>query len=383
MLILTIITILFGIAVRVALSMHACGSFDIAQTFFWGTLICERGFVETYATVSPYPSHAPLGFALQGLFAFLAGGVEERFGVVFRLITSASDLLTLGILARIFWRRDRRISMWLVMAWAVMPYIVIQASFHTNLDPLVGLLLLVSALLDRKRPGFSGAVLGFAACIKIPALFPLAALAAYHCARGRDEGYRFCCGASIPIVLFLLSPIFFIPNYVSILFLRYRGIQDSYGLWAVFPGLEEVNWLSTILPLGLMVLAAFIACWRVRHGQGVESAELMMCALMPVMFASRGFGIQYFYWIVPLLALASGPLWAYGVALLISLSLLNLSMIWELLNAERCMGPLGYRHLDWLGVVSGGDITTEAEVLLAAAVWVLCTTLWAKLLLRM
>jgi len=360
-----------------------CGSFDIAQKFFWGTRISELGFAETYATQSPYPSHAPLGFALQGLLVLLAGGDEESFGLVFRLFTSALDVLSVYLLVRFWAQRDSKRTMWLVLVWAFMPYIVIQASFHGNLDPVVGLLLLLTALLDRSRPFISGIVIGCAACIKIPALFPLAALSLYHLVRGRYEGLRFCCGALIPVGFFLLSPIFFIPNYFSVLFLRYRGIQDSYGLWALVPSLGGVPWLSTVLPLALMGIAVAIACWRAYHGRSVGPAELITCALMPVMFASNGFGIQYFYWIVPLLPLATGSLWPHGLALLLSLSLLNLSMIWPLLHAERCVGPLGYRHLDWLGAVSGGDITTRSEVLFAAAVWVLCMTLWSKLMCRM
>jgi len=381
--IFAILAILVGIVVRVTLATHVCGSLDIAQVFFWGTRVSELGFIATYATQQPYPSHAPLGFGLQGLLVLLAGGDEERFGLVFRLFTSAADVLSLYLLVRFWGQRDSRRVTRLIIAWAIMPYIVIQASFHGNLDPLVGLLLLLTALLDRSRPGFAGLVIGCAACIKIPALFPLMALALYHLVRGRGEGWRFCCGASIPVVLFLLSPIFFIPNYFSVLFLRYRGIQDSYGLGGLFPGLEEVPWISTMLPLALMGIAAAVACWRAFYGRSVGPAELITCALMPVMFASNGFGIQYFYWIVPLLPLATGPLLPYGLALLGCLSVLNLSMIWPLLYAERCIGPLGYRHLDWLGVVSGGDITTSAEALFAAAVWILSIALWSKLMWRM
>ncbi len=149
------------------------------------------------------------------------------------------------------------------------------------------------------------------------------------------------------------------------------------------PGLEGVPWLSTVLPVALMGIAVAIACWRSHRGLSAEPAELISCALMPVMFASNGFGIQYFYWIVPLLPLATGSLLPHGLALLLSLSLLNLSMIWPLLHAQRCIGPLGYRHLDWLGSVSGGDITTRAEVLFAAVVWILTITLWSKLISRM
>jgi uncharacterized membrane protein len=273
--------------------------------------------------------------------------------------------------------------MWFVIAWALMPYIVIQASFHGNVDPLVGLLLLLSALVDRSRPMLSGAIMGCAASIKIPALLPLGALAVYHLVRNRREGYAFCGGAAIPVLAFLCSPIFFIPDYVSILFLRYRGVPSCYGLWAWIPGLDDIRGLSTALPLALMGAATCVASWRAYHGRTVRSAEVITCALMPVMFASRGFGIQYFYWIVPLLPLVSRRVWPYGVGLLISLSFLNLSMIWPLLFTERCIGPLGYRQIDWLGPVSGGSILSSADLGAAVAVWCLCIVLWSKLVWRM
>ena len=380
---LAIAAIILGVALRIVLLSHECGSYDIAQKFFWGALVSEKGFLAAYATVNPYPSHAPLGFALQGLLVVLAGGSEERFGTVFRLFTSTVDLVSLVVLSRFLWRRDQTLAMWFVVAWALMPYIVIQASFHGNLDPLVGLLVLLSALVDRSRPMLSGAIMGCAASIKIPALFPLVALAVYHLARNRREGVAFCGGAAIPVLAFLCSPIFFIPDYLSILFLRYRGVPDSYGLWALIPSLEEIRGLSTALPLALMAAATGVASWRAFHGRTVRSAEVITCALMPVLFASQGFGIQYFYWIVPLLPLVSRGVWPYAAGLLVSLSFLNLSMIWPLLFTERCIGPLGYRQIDWLGPVSGGNILNLAELAAAEAVWILCIALWSKLMWRM
>ena len=49
----------------------------------------------------------------------------------------------------------------------------LQASFHTKADSLVGPLLQMSSLMHHSRPVFAGAMLGFAACIMIPALFSL------------------------------------------------------------------------------------------------------------------------------------------------------------------------------------------------------------------
>jgi hypothetical protein len=376
---LALVSVLVGVSVRVALSMHACGSLDVAQAFFWGDRIVSYGFAETYATPSPYPSHAPLGFGLMGLFVSLADGNEVKFGLFLRLATAAVDLLILWMVFRFFARGETRRASGIVILWAVMPYLVIQSSFHGNLDPFVGLLLLMAALLDSSKPAFSGAALGVAACIKIPAFLPLSALAAYHLARSRKEAFHFCSGALLPVAFLLAVPAALISRYFSVLFLGYRGTPDSYGLWALFPSLHEVGWLSTALPLVLIGVASAIVVWRASKGVALKAAEVILCALMPVVFASRGFGIQYFYWFVPLLPLTHRRLWPSSLALVSCLSILNVSMIWDLLGSERCIGPQGYRNLDWLGVVSGGDIISSVEVVIASAVWVLAMVIWSRL----
>ena len=376
-----LLCLLTGVGIRIILAMHACGSYDLAQVFFWGTLISERGLAEAYSVQEPYPSHPPLGFLLHGLFVLFAGGNEGRFGLTFRLFTSAIDLISLWLLVIAVGRGEVKRISWLVALWAVMPYILIQAAFHANLDSLVGLFLLLGTILYGSRKGLSGATVAGAACIKIPALLPLAALAAASLVHDRKGGIRFCCGALIPLVLFLFSPALVIPNYLTVLFLRYRGMPAPYGPWAIFPQLHTVTWTSTALPLFLCALATFLACWRIYKGYKVKPSDLVICALLPVMFASRGFGIQYFYWIVPLLPLISQHLWSYAFVLVTLLSLLNLSMVWELLHTEQCVGPLGYRHLDWIPSARGGTISLQTDLVLAAAVWIFCLTLWLKLVL--
>jgi hypothetical protein len=367
-----------GVLIRLFLCAHPCGSYDIAQVFFWGSTVYERGLAGTYSIINPYPSHAPGGFFLMGFFAWL-GGSEGVFGFILRLFTTCADLATILVLWAFLSRRDPKRTSAVVVLWAVMPYIIIQASFHGNLDPIVGFFLVCAAVLSTKYTLLSGMALGVAACVKIPALLPLGVVALCHLVNDRRAGVRFCIGAAVPMCALLL-PALFTPNYLSILFLRYRGTPSTYGLSFLFPPLMRIPGLSTTLPFIFVGIVAGFAVRHVRRVREVNAPVLILASILPVFFASEGFGIQYYSWIVMLLAFLPKRAWSYAAALVVSLSVLNVSLIWDLLNQPICIGPRGYRNLDFLGTVSGGHIGTVFDMTLGVCVWILCVRLWFLLL---
>jgi hypothetical protein len=360
------------------LCVHPCGSFDIAQIFFWGATVCERGLESAYATISPHPSHAPGGFLLMALFVWL-GGSEASFGFIFRLFTTCIDIMTLFVIWRGLARKEPSRALVVGILWCLMPYIIIQSSFHGNLDPVVGFLFVSAGLSASHNMMLSGAALALAACVKIPALLPRGVLGVCHVAHDLKKAVLFCAGAAVP-ALALLAPGFFISNYFSVLFFRYRGIQDSYGLWGILPPSLHVPGLPTVLPLVFVGITAIFAVLHARRVAQPNAPVVILGATLPVLFAGEGFGIQYYSWIVPLLPFMPRRAWPYALALVISLSALNLSLIWEPLKLSNCIGPGGYRKLDFLCPVSGGDITSALEVLLAACVWVICIRLWMLLI---
>lgn len=366
--------LILGILVRLMLCGHPCGSYDIAQVFFWGATVYERGLGGAYGTISPHPSHAPGGFLLMGLFARL-GGTEIPFGFILRLFTTCVDFMTLVLIWKELTRRESYRALVVAMLWAVMPYIIIQASFHANLDPLLGLLFLSAGLAAFRSPILSGVALASAACVKIPALLPLGGLGLCYAATDLKKTAQFCLGAAVP-AFGLMAPGFFISNYFSVLFFRYRGTADNYGLWGMLPESLHLPGLATVLPLIFVSTAAFYAVVHARRVSQVNAPVVILATVLPLFFASEGFGIQYYSWIVPLLPFTPRRAWSSALALVIALSALNVSLVWGLLRMSNCIGPGGYRELDFLGPVSGGDIISVFEALLGFCVWVLCIRLW-------
>jgi hypothetical protein len=371
-------TIVIGVLVRLILCDHPCGSYDIAQVFFWGTTVYERGLGGAYATISPHPSHAPGGFVLMALVAAL-GRTEVPFGFILRLFTTCIDVMILLLIWRALARKEPSRALVVGVLWAVMPYIIIQASFHANLDPLLGLLFLCAGLAALRSPLLSGAALASAACVKIPALLPLGVLGLCYASTDLKKTARFCLGAAVPAFA-LVAPGLFISNYFSVLFFRYRGIADNYGLWGMLPKSLHVPGLATVLPLMFVGITAIFAVVHIRRGSQLDAPVVILATVLPVLFASEGFGIQYYSWIVPLLPFTPRRAWPYALALVAALSALNVSLVWELLKMSNCIGPGGYRNLDFLGPVSGGDILSVLEVCLGVCVWVLCIRLWVLLM---
>jgi hypothetical protein len=300
-----------GVVLRVFLLGATAGSNDIFSWERFGRQINDWGVLAEYRNV-PRFNHPPI----MGLWAQLAVRIADSrsipFGIVFKLLPVASDIVAIWLLWRLAGRQGGELHAWRAAAiFATSLVSIVITGHHGNTDSVCAMLSLVAAILvaDGSKPFVAGLALAAAINVKLipivllPALAPLLA--------DKRAAMRFGAGLGIGLVPFL-------PAVVLAADAFYRNAvayQPRSGWWGIHFLLTSLSDLPRVGAwFGLMddrytqvgryvIMAAslalgFWARWFMRSA--IETAAL---ALAMFLLLAPALGMQYLVIVVPLLVL--------------------------------------------------------------------------------
>lgn len=228
-----------------------------------------------------------------------------------RVLFSVVTLLVVG-LALLLLRAPRDKKLRVLQFLTVLPTAALPLATGGDDMPVVALLLLAMVLAQRRRPGWSGFVLGIVSSMKFTA-WPLAVLALFAARdeRGRRAPGRMALGMLVvagPVVVpFALENVRAFVDNVILFPLGLAGVSSPAA--SNLPGhLLEVNfpWLHTIVPLSVAIVGGVVLLRHlVRHTPSTPAAVCTLAGwvmLVAIVFAPSTrvgyllYPIDFFVW---------------------------------------------------------------------------------------
>lgn len=295
-----------GVLLRILQTATSLGTVDALLWYRWMELIEREGLLRSYL-FSNWMNHPPLVLVIARATNELGKLLGYEFQDSFRALQLVADVITTFALVRIATRLGAS-ARFVPLIFFLSPAGIFISAFHCNSDPLMTMLLVVSiALLLDERPVFAGVVFACAVGIKIVALLVLPLVFLSLAGRAR---VRFTIACAVTgVAIFLPGIVVSGPVFLrQVLF--YSGVKSNWGWRLVFVHLGVDRLSSYLTPAMLLALAIlWIAEWR----RGAEVARLPLVTgvtYLIVVFFAPGFGMQYFFWLLPFLALLLHPRFA-------------------------------------------------------------------------
>lgn len=327
-----------GIAARIILTATTLGTNDAVFMIVYADLAEKYGVAHAYVREHGL-NHPPLALLL--LFKWLARfarGIGAEFPNVLRYVQSIADVVTAAALvgiAKVVGAPPRRTA----LLFFLCPAAIFISAFHCNTDATMVALITCAVLAAiRGRAATAGVIIGLACGIKIVPLFVVPFFFLALTRRFRFAAVFAATLAAIfvpPVVIAgpaVLRSVFGYDAYsgkwgVTALFLLLR--QHSSGALAEFffrVALSYANYGKFVL-LAVLV-ALFFAYVRYARGQQLLLTAVPITWLV-VLFFAPGFGVQYFDWMLPLLAFALPRRWTYAMLAAASAYLFFTYSIWS------------------------------------------------------
>lgn len=332
-----------GTLLRIVQTATSLGSLDALMWFRWVELVERTGILRSYL-YSELMNHPPL--ALFVARAVNAAGVAcgLEFNDSFRIVQAAADIGTALLLVRIARVLGAKNEYAGATIFFLSPATIFISAFHCNSDPLMTMLLAAAVLMVlEQRPIAAGVVLALAVGIKIlPLLVGPLLLFALRGVRARALFLAAAIAVSAAIFVpgFVVSgPLFFTQIF------GYQGMTTGWG-WSLVFGYTG-KWtghreLSRIVPaMSWVMVAALVALWiaELRRPSSVQSSALRRplsplpqvigISYLIVLFFAPGFGVQYFFWVLPWLAFALPRRAALAMHGLISAFAFTVYTVWS------------------------------------------------------
>ncbi len=289
--------------VELAVVKASFGTNDILHWQDFAGAIRQHGPVGIYGAPIPrsYYNHPPLmGYVLEVVNGLKDLGIPVRISI--RTLASVSGVLcALLVFVLVRKRRTEREALAAGILVAVSPVLFTISAFHGNTDPIFTMLTLGGAylLVDRKWPGWAGAVIAIAIGVKVVVVVAVPALLVYAALSGRRVLTRF---VGVGLIVFAITwgpALVFDGAHMVKHVLDYPGLGLAqwgfmqFGHWAGNPW--WVHWAQQ--PGRLLIVAACgvipaLGVWR-RPESVVTATALAFCAFLVV---SPAFAVQYLAW---------------------------------------------------------------------------------------
>jgi hypothetical protein len=288
------------------------GTMDVICFREFGHYISDHDVIAIYRW-TPMFNHTPLVGTAASLVYDLTAGRLEWFPFCFRVPEIIADFAS--VLA-LLWLRRRvgRPGWWALGLFAASPVALMISGFHGNVDPILALMLLLTALACvAEEPALCGLFLGLACQVKIIPLLvaPIFFFFWWH----RGQSRKFFTIATATILLGWAWPLITIPKVFLHNVLDYNSIWGTWGLSAILrlsgmPGMDSVKmgpagfWISEVLKV-VVIAGVFILAWRRRGGEPISVFTTLSLAFLVFFVFAPGFCVQYLIWIAPLLIVQS------------------------------------------------------------------------------
>ena len=305
------------IAVLAAVAKLYCawttsGTMDVVCFREYGHYISDHGLIAAYPWTTMF-NHTPLVGTMASIIYDLTASRLDLFPFCIRLPGIAADFAS--VLA-LLWlrRRTGRPQWWALCLFAASPVAFMISGFHGNIDPLLALMLLLTALTCvAGDAALCGLCLGLACQVKVLPLLMAPIFFFFWLHRGHAR--RFFTIATATILLGWAWPLIMIPKVFIHNVLDYNSIWGTWGLSALLrlsgaPGMGGVRmgpagfWISEVLKL-LVIACVFVLAWRRRGVEPLAIFTTLSLALVVFFVFAPGFCVQYLIWFAPLLIVQS------------------------------------------------------------------------------
>ena len=279
-----------------------------------------------FYTIEPLFNHTPAtALFLRFLFAISGSGTStERlanFAFYLRAFCAAADVGTVLLLWQLS-RFRQKPQAGALTAFALSPVSLMISGFHGNIDPIMTLGLVASAVAAvNRKPALSGLFFGLACNVKI---VPLPLLPVFFFQEWPRQGAWRFLGATIGMLALGFG--FELLSAPGALLHNVFGYSSSFGGWGITFWIKKTGWASVqnfayqgLTPtqtaiasaLKLAIVAGIIAfAWKRRSQSGTDLFSVMAAAWAVFFVFAPGIGGQYMVWCAPFFLVYSVRWWA-------------------------------------------------------------------------
>ena len=330
-----------GAVAKLYCAWTTTGTMDVICFREFGHYISDHDVIAIYRW-TPMFNHTPLVGTMASLIYDLTSSRIEWFPFCIRLPGIIADFAS--VLALLWLRRRAALpSWWALGLFAASPVALMISGFHGNVDPILALMLLLTALACvAGEPALCGLFLGLACQVKILPLMvsPIFFFFWWH----RGQTRKFFTIATATILLGWAWPLIVLPKVFLHNVLDYNSIWGTWGISALLrlsglPGMGDVRmgptgfWISEVLKL-VVVAGVFVLAWRRRGGEPLSIFTTLSLAFLVFFVFAPGFCVQYLIWFAPFLIVQSerwyaGITAASSVALFVFYNVVSGGMPWD------------------------------------------------------
>lgn len=339
----SLIVVLLGAIVRLALPFLTEGSPDISAWEAFGTAVSDHGFTWAY-NHHALLNHPPIVLYVVGILVSVTRYLEFPFPILFRLFTAGADILTGIILYYVtkYSTGDVRRASRRHCLYSVSLCSLCVGSIHGNTDSICVMFAFLSMLFFQCSGFFcSGLTLAFSLNIK---LIPLLLLPAFiSCIYARRDLVRFSSGLFLGLFPFYVAVTFIGENFVRNV-LNYS--PDVNFLWGVslllYVSHYSIDFIEELATTGRAALLALVTVIALGHRYLKKLELLELLTLTFGLFAAFApiFAMQYTIYLSPFL-IASSPLLGVLYSTLTGLLLADIYFTWDSLLGAKEGTPLG------------------------------------------
>lgn len=303
---------LLAMAAKLYCAATTSGTLDVVCFREFGRIISDEGLIALYRRL-PIFNHTPLVGTFASVLFDATGGRDLPFRLLLRVPAILGDL---GCVLALLWlrRKTGKPDCWALALFAASPVAFMISGFHGNVDSLVALGLLLTALACFSGEAtLCGLFWGLTCQVKIIPLLlaPVFFFFWWH----RGQARRFFVVGTLTMFVGWAWPLCTIPGVFLRHVLDYNSMWGTWGISALLrfsgvPGLDGVRmspagaWISEILKV-IVIAGVCALAWRRRKGEPQTLfTTLTLCWLVFFVFAP-GFCVNYLIWLAPFVAIYS------------------------------------------------------------------------------
>jgi uncharacterized membrane protein len=321
--------LILATALKAIWALNSSGSGDAILFCVYGHELQTSSLARLYQE-APLFNHTPFTAGLIRVLFAAAQRADPTPAGEFELFTAGLRFLSIfadiGLVAALLALRRRLGSppWWALVAFAASPVSIMVSGFHGNIDPIMVLLVFLSALaLYRGRPGCCGIFFGAAFNIKIVPLLLGPVFLFYWLGRDRGAAFRFAAAAGSLMLAGMAWPLVTCPAaFIHNVF----GYGSYWGIWGVtywlkltgaadfqkvsFEGLSPAQNAVMLTLKAALIGSLLLLAWRRRKVPAKDFFTTLAAAFTLLFVFAPGAGVQYMVWFAPFILLVEPTWWA-------------------------------------------------------------------------
>lgn len=306
-----------------AWTSYSTGYIDTPLFANYGKLTAENGLAWMYANQNIVFNHTPFTGILCALIHEIAGGDRFTFGLIFRFITIAADVVAIVGLVQLG-RSHCKIPWWSIAALAASPVSMMVSGYHGNVDPIMTAFLVLGVWAAAcRQPILCGVWFALSCNIKVVPLMLVPAFFLYWYAIDRKLALRWVAGFAGVMLAGFAIPFIESPEAMPKNVMGYGGLWGSWGVsyWLRETGVEAFQKLSfkdfnpsqeavmRVLKFAIIGLVLHTSWMRRARTSATDFIEtISRCWIILFVFAPSG-SPQYMVWFAPFVAITV-PRWS-------------------------------------------------------------------------